>query len=734
MPTGISLDSATRLGGTWEKDGIGTAVSEAAGTDADNLETVAPEDIWSPADTDPANSRLHFTADADFDLGQATLAGLKGMTGNDAAVRIRADDRFMEDHCIGLTSGSTAVDITETASWTLSWMGRLAPGGLQASTDDICEVKLTGASSNSTRLVQIAVGAAGNPLIRLERMGGATNEEDFTGAAQIDDCAEHQIDVSFADAGGSGGTATVYLDGTSIGTVATTETFGSGTVQITTSGNHYVGQVELWNVALSATELAIFRGSRRDGRENDLECGLNCNEGSGTTVTDVTGGHNLSLSAATWDTIRNPSARYEVAAQPPWQPWRRRNALQCNSAGAGTVQSGTNLSTSPIVHIMALLRFPNLAGSTTPQLIRFGTAATASNYAWNLSMRNNGQLILEANRHHASSEVTIFSDNALDDGAWYRVSALIGWGGAMSMSIDGTAQADTDTAPTYSAQSSQRMTVHVGSYDFDIGYLLVSSRPYTHAQADQILQGVTPVLPTDPGVELLYHFHEGSGTSIPNATGAAGGSGGDLTITATPGDAQWLTDKIENTSAGITRVDFSALTGPTVTPRAPSNTNVRARYVLIELYDPEASTISLGSVLLWKMLWPAVGGTEGGGEPPGIQLVGPSYDYSKAQMPASDGVDPNDIPSLNLSLLTDAERAEVLHYLNEGRRMHSADGTPREVRPMLLDADRGTTNGRQWLRHLDAAVIVPELTNSTEVGAHGDWRQAVVVRGRRLPW
>ena len=304
----VSVAEHIGLAGTSEKNGLGAAISEATGFEITNAKNYSPDVGWKAADADPDNTRTLETLSAVKPIAAIAVA-IDGMDGPDDAVRIRWDSDFVEKPSAALVAGDTPDQaITETASWSWIIFGRANP--LQLLEDSaIAEIRTTGASSDTTRLVQLLVGDTGQLRVNLPRMSGSADVVDTTG--QLDDCLPYWIEIHFTDAGGSGGNAAILLNGVQVGTLATTVTFASQPatgVRLVSSGNHYLGGMRFFDDVLSAAQAMLYRYSLRTGKELDLEAALNLEETSGLTGADATGNGNTITFASDpgWATITNP--------------------------------------------------------------------------------------------------------------------------------------------------------------------------------------------------------------------------------------------------------------------------------------------------------------------------------------------------------------------------------------------------------------------------------------------
>ena len=721
----------TETGITAYKDGLQAAASAATGYPVTDLETIRQDTGWRPADSDPANSKLLVQLDSQQSVGAVVAAGLEEMTGADDAYRIRTFKEWGEKPCLPLVAGTTADGgITETASWTLAVLCRLNPMALLAASDDILELRNHATTSdNTTRLVQLAVGAAGNPLVRLERMGGAANEQDFTSAAAIDDCQPFILYVSFADAGGSGGTATVYVSDpgtlamTSIGTVSTTDTFGSNALRFSTSGNHYIGRIELWNRALSADEIDVYAKSLRELADVNagLMAGINVTEDSGTTSADISGnGHTLTSAAGTYTTISNPVGGYQPVPRNRHQPWRERPILKCVKDGAGTVQTDADLSASPLMSFGLWIRTRKAASSVSAEIrFGFGSSTTSVDWRFDFNVGSVGIPRLLVSRYSAGN-VTAQSSLRIDDHVWRYMTGRIDWAGAVSIGFDGTETGSGTGAPAYTANAVSRMSIHAGSMDMDIaGPIILTRRPMSHAEMYAAGNGSAPMLPgetSDPALYLHYSADENSGTTLTNG---ADSSVGLQTITSS--SASWVANGIENPSPG-SQIGSMADRPWQAAWEIAEGENLDTDEILLEIFAPNASTLTVYSLFIFEIVWPEVGIT--GGQDSG---AGPSVDITSVGVQRSEPGDTGRDVSYAFAALTQAEASNIYHHCLEARRTRRAGATS-PMRPVALIYRAEDVS--EWAER--CAILIPDIPRKQLDASQLTWEWALTVGGREL--
>ncbi len=732
MRHGIGIDDDHLSGATLTSDGLGTAVSEAAGYEAVNATTADENTSWKPSAAGVNKLRIKLAETED--IGAAAVA-VTGMDGPDDCFRLRSAAGGMEKPSAPLQAGTTAVDTAETADWTLGILARLEPLNLTTATDDIAEIRLTGASSTSTRLVQIAVGAAGNPLIRLERMGGGANEQDFTSAGQIDTCRPFVIYVSFTDTGGSGGDATVYLSNpalgtiTSIGTVSTAVAFGSGTVRAAISGNHHVGRLELWNRALTAAEVAQFAPFARVATDSQLEIGLNVTETTGTTLADITGGHDMTIGAGTYSVITNPLAAYNPEPRPRHQPWRKRHAIGPRTAD---VTTSTDLDASPLFSVAMWIRFPSgpTFGVGEPEVIYFGTDKTSGNYEWTLDMRTTGQLRAYVGRY-AGGEVNMDIAAAdIMDGDWHVVSLVCGWAGACSLGLDGFEQ-DTATASAYTANAASKLVFRdmAGAvYDF-AGPVIIAQRPYTHAELYAICTGSAPVIPgVGSAVPLHYRLTEGTGTTAANGGTEASG---DLTVAS----ADWLANACDNLEPGPKR-DPAKRIAATAWEIA-DGANHASDEVLLEIYSAGVPVVY--AVCLAEVIWPSVMSStvnaDGAITARAGSIDGPSPERSRTGALFGGPEAIGRRPQVSLSMLTEDEAAELVAWIARAPQTWYQGAV---VASKWIAIIHAPSDSRHWQWADLCAIILPEMPREEYVaapafpGTAAALERSLTVTGRQL--
>ena len=115
-----------------------------------------------------------------------------------------------------------------------------------------------------------------------------------------------------------GTTLTIYINGVQSGTLSytgaiTTSNYNLniGSVPYTTQGgrlfNGIIDQVEVWNVALTSAQVNKYMHCPPAGTETGLVAFWNFEEGTGTTVTDLTSNHNNgTIYNSTWSTDVQP--------------------------------------------------------------------------------------------------------------------------------------------------------------------------------------------------------------------------------------------------------------------------------------------------------------------------------------------------------------------------------------------------------------------------------------------
>lgn len=707
------ISQTTEAGVTSVKDGLGTAASAASGYPVTDLETVRQDTGWRPADSDPANSRLLVQLDSQESVGAVVATGLEEMTGPDDAYRVRWAKDFMAKPCLPLVSGtSPAAGITETASWTVSALVRFEGMSFLASADDVFELRNHATTSdNTTRLVQVAIGAAGHLLTRIERMGGSANEQDWTAGAQVDDGSFHWLDISFADASPSASTATVYLDGTSLGPLSVTPVFGTNTLRLSVSGNHHIAGIWLWDSALSAAELTAFRHTLRDGNEDELAHGWNVSETSGTTVADIKGGETLTIGAGTYSTATNPGAAYSPAAKPRHQAWSRRASLDTGNVST----TSSDRTVSPLFHVFGWIRTLRGKPATEPTQAYLGTASSDGNNDWRIALRPTGTFRVYIDRFGAGTK-NVTSTTDISDAALYRFSFWVTWGATGSLAINGIEEDTVTGLNAYSASAVSEFSI-LGSSQVEFGPIVISRRVRTHAEADAILLGTAPLIPgemSDPEDALFYPLTEATGTTAANRGSA---SGGDMTVVA----ADWQPNALSNPSPG-SQVGNMADRPWQAAWEIAEGANHDADEILLEIFAPDAATLTVYSLYILRVVWPEIGVT--GGQDSG---TGPDVDITSVGVQRSEPGDTGRDVSYVFAKLTHAEASNIRHHCLEARRTRRAGATS-PMRPIAIIYR--AEDASEWAER--CAVLIPDLPRKQLDTSQKSWEWALTVGGREI--
>ncbi len=729
------VNHAIATGITSYKDGLETAASAATGYPVTDLETIRQDTGWRPADSDPGNSRLLVRLDNRRPVGAVVASGLEEMTGPDDAYRIGWAKDWMEKPSLPLIAGKTdlAVDpIPHAGSWTLAVLFRAEPLGLTSALASVAELRNHATTSTDTTVLgRVSIGATGGVKLDLPRFGGSANATDI-GTNTVNDTRPHIIYVSFDGTVGPHGTATVYLSSpsasgpgtiSSIGTLAALNAFGAQNMCMASSGNHHVGRLEVWDVALTAAQISSIAGKARSIDDPGLVCGLNvdvADVAADPVVADVVGpdDHDFDLDSGggTYGVIANPLG-LTGPVRPRYQPWRTRPLFRIHSSSAGEVKSGATLKSFPTMTFGIPFQ-QALPPASSANILKYTVGAADYDAIINIETDGTAKFF---SRRGGGAQASVTGNTNLCDGVLRFLSFHIGHGEEMSLAVNGVAEGGTDTAPAYAASAGSTLELGDGgnAADFETcGPIFVVARYLSPSAAYAAMTGTVPLMPSDPDVYVLHSLAEGTGNPA-NALGAGAGTAGDLTITTAAGT--WIANGATNPVPG-SQVGTMADRPWQAAWEIAEGVNHDADEILLEVFAPSAATLTVYCLYPWEVIWPEIGIT--GGQESG---AGPALDITSVGVQRSEPGDTGRDVSYAFAALSHAEASNIQHHCVEARRTRRSGATsPKRPIALLYRSE----DSSEWAER--CAILIPDLPRSQLDVSQMTWERSLTVGGREL--
>lgn len=710
---GVALvDHLKRTGGSEYRSGLEDAVSAEIGYAFSNAENIRQDTAWRPDDTEPDNARILYRFAERQRVGAVAIAGLED-AGEHAAMRVRWGSGWAEKPALdtGAGMGVTNDVFDEPASWTLSVLFQIVDGVNFPANALIAGINQGAAVSASTLLCGLYLRSTNRHLrVRYTRLSGAHQQLDID--AGIADGKPHQVDLAFTD-NGSGGAGVVYIDrvqaGTFTSTDATTAATGLRLVTGAASDNvARIGRVGWFDAPLTAAALQGIGYDDYTGDEHDLEEAWNINDKSGTSAAAVVSSPANDLTVTdSWTAIAHPSPGRDSGYVPVWIPWQSRPSL----SGHGTCNSGMNLRTAPTTAVGFLYRAtPGLTGEGFT-LLYLGNST--SDYDWHFDFDSGGLMRSKLGRIGGAGTTELVDTSSTLDGEVHR-AVLILKIHAATLYIDGVEVA-TATPPAYSHDTSVRLG-RGASTSWDCGGVVVLHREATVAEVDGMLTGTAPPIPSSfsaPDCYLWLPMLEGTGPTVDNKGTA--GSDGDLTIGAGVDWGKPMRNPTNPADLG-TLTDLPNHVAWDLAPGA----DVETDEVLVELYDPEAATLTVYSLFAYGCEWPEA--MSQGGQDQGL---GPEMDYSGSGVAVTSPDDTGRRRSKMLTHLRPAEAARIEFAVLEASKTRRADSTS-ELRPvgLLYRAED------RWRWPHTCALVDPEPPSVSLDGSNTSWETGTEIAGR----